>query len=76
MSEVIAFRDGRKLFRVWVCIVVSMVAFAAGAADRFLETGRTAMKIQALVIDGPVKTAGKIPRAEQIAAWLKEMQPK
>lgn len=30
MSEVIAFRDGRKLFGVWVCIVVAMLAFAAG----------------------------------------------
>lgn len=30
----------------------------------------------ALVIDGQVKASGKVPKAEQIAAWLKEMEPK
>ncbi len=30
----------------------------------------------ALVIDGQVKASGKVPRADQIAVWLKEMEPK
>ena len=30
----------------------------------------------ALVIDGQVKASGKVPKADQIAAWLKEMEPK
>lgn len=27
----------------------------------------------ALVIDGQVKSSGKVPKADEIAAWLKEM---
>jgi small redox-active disulfide protein 2 len=29
----------------------------------------------ALVIDGKLKAAGKIPKADQIAAWIKEAAP-
>ncbi len=60
MSEVIAFRDGRKLFGVWICIVVSMLVFAAGDVLNLVTLNPKPMLWLNFIIGGAIFGVGTV----------------
>ncbi len=60
MSEVLAFRDGRKLFGLWVAIVVGMLGFALGDGLGLITLTPKPMLWALYVLGGVVFGAGTV----------------
>lgn len=59
-SEVLLFRDGRKLLGIWICVVVSMLAFALGDLLGLVNLNPKPMFWQLYVIGGLVFGIGTV----------------
>lgn len=59
-SEVLIMRDGRKLFGLWICIVVSMLGFAAGDVLELVKLNPKPMFWMSYAIGGVIFGVGTV----------------